>query len=377
MERYPVLNTLHHSYEVDSPSDSGDVLTYSDEEIFSNLSTPTSVLNSADGLRSFSMDDHVQNEMLSDASDQGYDSDFIPPEESLSSPNSYSSDTSEELQTKSKKRKSHTYVPVHKDGYKWRKYGQKHVKGNSYPRNYYKCTVPDCPAKKHIELIVDKFGNEKESIEYVNDHIHPAPNSSKINVKSQEEFKLVVQTHSKQFANECVSKKKKGYDLGRCVVECEGDIDFSNDGYTWKKYGQKNIKGAYKPRQYYKCTFPNCNVKKQVESLSCTHTIVTYNSCHSHPPKEVAQIPVKKDKEENDVIENLILSEEIPIEMFNQQNMNEVKTDISSSSSHNDEQSNLYFQSFSLFPSKKSNIESMGYYNNPYPSYMGECIEWV
>lgn len=369
MERYPVLNTLYHSYEVDSPSDSGDVLTYSDEEIFSNLSTPTSVLNSADGLRSFSMDDRVQNEMLSDASDQGYDSDFVPPEESLSSPNSYSSDTSDEFQTKSKKRKvSHTYVPVHKDGYKWRKYGQKHVKGNPHPRNYYKCTVPDCPAKKHIELVVDKFGNEKESIEYVNDHIHPAPNSSKIHVKSQEEFKLVVQTHSNQFANESVPKKKKGYDLGRCVVECEGDIDFSNDGYTWKKYGQKNIKGAFKPRQYYKCTFPNCNVKKQVESLSCTHTIVTYNSCHSHPPKDPVEIQEKKaQEEENDVIENLILSEDIPMDMFNHK-IDEVKNDITSQN---------YFQSFALFPSKKSNIEAMGYYITPHSSCISECIEWV
>lgn len=37
------------------------------------------------------------------------------------------------------------------DGYHWRKYGEKHVKGSSWPRSYYRCSHPGCQAKKVME----------------------------------------------------------------------------------------------------------------------------------------------------------------------------------------------------------------------------------
>lgn len=61
----------------------------------------------------------------------------------------------------------------------------------------------------------------------------------------------------------------------------------ADDGYNWRKYGQKQVKGSEFPRSYYKCTHPNCPVKKKVErSLDGQVTEIIYKGQHNHQPPQ-------------------------------------------------------------------------------------------
>lgn len=64
----------------------------------------------------------------------------------------------------------------------------------------------------------------------------------------------------------------------------------SEDGYNWRKYGQKQVKGSENPRSYYKCTYPNCPTKKKVErSLDGQITEIVYKGSHNHPKPQATR----------------------------------------------------------------------------------------
>ncbi|KAG7566696.1 WRKY domain [Arabidopsis suecica] len=58
-----------------------------------------------------------------------------------------------------------------------------------------------------------------------------------------------------------------------------------DDGYKWRKYGQKPVKDSPFPRNYYRCTTTWCDVKKRVErSFSDPSSVITtYEGQHTHP----------------------------------------------------------------------------------------------
>ncbi|KAG2242976.1 hypothetical protein Bca52824_095178 [Brassica carinata] len=64
------------------------------------------------------------------------------------------------------------------------------------------------------------------------------------------------------------------------------DVDVLDDGYRWRKYGQKVVKNTQHPRSYYRCTQDKCRVKKRVERLADDPRMVitTYEGRHLHPP---------------------------------------------------------------------------------------------
>ncbi|XP_022741937.1 probable WRKY transcription factor 48 [Durio zibethinus] len=83
------------------------------------------------------------------------------------------------------------------------------------------------------------------------------------------------------------SKKKnqKRQREPRFAFMTKSQVDNLDDGYRWRKYGQKAVKNSPYPRSYYRCTSAGCGVKKRVERSSNDPTIVvtTYEGQHTHP----------------------------------------------------------------------------------------------
>ncbi|KAK4801349.1 hypothetical protein SAY86_021836 [Trapa natans] len=238
-------------------------------------------------------------------------------------------------------------IPVDKpaeDGYNWRKYGQKQVKGCEYPRSYYKCTHPNCPTKKIVERSLDGRITE---IVYKGYHNHDVPQpsrrskeanglsgSTQSNAKPEvdphrpmgtlnqiesaqampirdQEFTQAITTMqtSGSINNEEVNDagtitigdddephpKRRNLEAassaaprtvaeGKIVLQTRSEVDLLDDGYRWRKYGQKVVKGNPHPRSYYKCTFAGCNVRKHVERAAADPkaVITTYEGKHNH-----------------------------------------------------------------------------------------------
>ncbi|XP_021899726.1 probable WRKY transcription factor 75 [Carica papaya] len=70
----------------------------------------------------------------------------------------------------------------------------------------------------------------------------------------------------------------------RYAFQTRSRVDILDDGYRWRKYGQKPVKNNKYPRSYYRCTHKGCNVKKQIQRLTKDEGIVvtTYEGIHSH-----------------------------------------------------------------------------------------------
>eukprot|EP00261_Vitis_vinifera_P032795 XP_019074038.1 PREDICTED: probable WRKY transcription factor 20 isoform X2 [Vitis vinifera] len=223
------------------------------------------------------------------------------------------------------------------DGYNWRKYGQKHVKGSEFPRSYYKCTHPNCQVKKQLERSHD--GKVTEII-YKGRHDHPKPQARRrfavgaalsIHEETQDKFSYLTNIEHKtshahgqtsyhgeldsvpevppftasddeQEADEDdvddPDSKRRRLECGgldviplhkptrepRVVVQTVSEVDILDDGYRWRKYGQKVVKGNPNPRSYYKCTNAGCPVRKHVERASHDPkaVITTYEGKHNH-----------------------------------------------------------------------------------------------
>ncbi|OEL38854.1 putative WRKY transcription factor 48 [Dichanthelium oligosanthes] len=71
----------------------------------------------------------------------------------------------------------------------------------------------------------------------------------------------------------------------RFTFRTQSQVDQLEDGYRWRKYGQKAVKNSPFPRSYYRCTSAACGVKKRVERDRDEPGVVvtTYEGKHAHP----------------------------------------------------------------------------------------------
>ncbi|CAL9193475.1 unnamed protein product [Musa hybrid cultivar] len=90
----------------------------------------------------------------------------------------------------------------------------------------------------------------------------------------------------------------------------EGSVD---DGYSWRKYGQKDILGAKHPRAYYRCTHRHtqgCSATKQVQRsdedpLMFDITYVGAHTCLQKPQRASAsacQVPQRREHQKEDLL---------------------------------------------------------------------------
>ncbi|KAK1377542.1 WRKY domain-containing protein [Heracleum sosnowskyi] len=112
--------------------------------------------------------------------------------------------------------------------------------------------------------------------------VESASNSSSLTSNYPSSFmqELLSATSRSSLLERGMCKAESKYTLR---IKSSGNV-ISDDGYKWRKYGQKSIKNSSNPRSYYRCTNPHCSAKKQVErSTDDPDTvIITYEGLHLH-----------------------------------------------------------------------------------------------
>ncbi|KAJ4899067.1 putative WRKY transcription factor 32 [Raphanus sativus] len=212
-----------------------------------------------------------------------------------------------------------------RDGYNWRKYGQKQVKSPKGSRSYYRCTYSECCAKK-----IECSNDSGKMVQIVTKglHSHEPPRKSSFSpreiraasaVTPVSEDDAVVATvpsdstkenicqsptiaeRKRHCENEAVEEPEPKRRLNkentessvsvskpgkkhRHVVHAADDVGISGDGYRWRKYGQKMVKGNPNPRNYYRCTSTGCPVRKHIETAveNTRAVVITYKGEHNH-----------------------------------------------------------------------------------------------
>ncbi|KAK1556164.1 hypothetical protein QYE76_027179 [Lolium multiflorum] len=107
-------------------------------------------------------------------------------------------------------------------------------------------------------------------------------------------------------------KKRKMMQKGDRRVRVSSADAGEDDGYSWRKYGQKEILGAQHPRAYYRCTHrktQGCAAIKQVQRADEDPTLydVTYHGTHTclHKTAAVNEQPATPNPDAGSLLKSL------------------------------------------------------------------------
>ncbi|KAK9059329.1 hypothetical protein SSX86_021949 [Deinandra increscens subsp. villosa] len=115
---------------------------------------------------------------------------------------------------------------------------------------------------------------------------------SSVNIDESPRSQDVNQPFNYQQDEKVVCKKRKAMPTWRNQIRISTNNGLegnSDDGYSWRKYGQKDILGSKFPRSYYRCTYQhthNCMARKQVQRTDEDPTVfeIIYRGQHTCNP---------------------------------------------------------------------------------------------
>ncbi|KAI3463124.1 hypothetical protein Pfo_019787 [Paulownia fortunei] len=136
-------------------------------------------------------------------------------------------------------------------------------------------------------MINSSFNNRNSDIfmGFKRDIQFPIAEANYVSYNGKSEGLVAVESEMKSSVGTGKKKGDKKIRYPRFAFQTRSQVDILDDGYRWRKYGQKAVKNNKFPRSYYRCTHQGCCVKKQVQRLSRDEGIVvtTYEGMHAHP----------------------------------------------------------------------------------------------
>nr|DAA05106.1 TPA_inf: WRKY transcription factor 41 [Oryza sativa Indica Group] len=161
------------------------------------------------------------------------------------------------------------------DGFSWVKYGQKDILGTMYPRSYFRCIhrhTKGCLATKQVQPTDD----DHQILDVIYYGEHTCDQSARSDDRQLKSSRPAASSNLQEPQQPGLEQSRPAAKRRRKTVRWKTQVRVSSvqdvgpldDGYSWRRYGLKDILGAKYPRSYFRCTHRNtqgCVATKQIQ----------------------------------------------------------------------------------------------------------------